>query len=196
MHRKSIRSALAGRPRRPMRLTQRCLSVAGLVALLTAVTAGSTALAAGPAPAPASAKLASATVPGWGLYVSSPTAVDVTNVAGKIQTWNVVDQGHGTWGGVTGESYEFQQPGTNLCLTWAHNILFAGDPTYLTTCLSNGTSWVDSAKRLFSRYELTQSTPVKAVLVMSAKPTAGSAATVIQTSKLGHGVWAPHWKGF
>ena len=194
MHRECTNSAMAGRPRRAVRLTRRCLSVAGSAALLTAVTAGSAALAAGPAAA--ASKLASASVPGWGLYISSPAAVDVTNVATKIQTWNVIDQGHGTWGGISGESFEFQQPGTNLCLTWAHNILFSGDPTYLTTCLSNGTSWVDSAKRLYSRYELTQPASVKAVLVMSTKPTVGSASTVVQTSKLGGGLWAPHWKGF
>jgi hypothetical protein len=169
-----------------MHITQRFLAVAGAAALLTAA-------AAGPAAA-STTKLISATESGWGLYIDTPTAVDVTNVAGKIQTWDVVNQGSGSWGGVSGVSYEFQKPGTNECLTWAHNILFAGDPTYLTTCLSNGTSWVDSGGKLYSRYELNQPTPVKAVLVMPTKPTTTSTSTVEQTSKLSG--WASAWKGF
>jgi hypothetical protein len=162
-------------------------------ALLTAVTAGSIALTAGTASA-STTQLDSASVSGWGLYINTPTAVSATDVASKIQTWNVINQGSGSWGGVSGTSYEFQEPGTNECLTWAHNILFAGDPTYLTTCLSNGTSWVASGSQLFSRYELNQSTPVKAVLVIKSKPTVGSASTVEQTSSLSG--WASAWKGF
>jgi hypothetical protein len=169
-----------------MHITQRFLAVAGAAALLTA---GATASASA-----STTKLDSATESGWGLYINTPSAVNVTNVAGKIQTWDVVNQGSGSWGGVSGVSYEFQEPGTNECLTWAHNILFSGDPTYLTTCLSNGTSWVANGSKLYSRYELNQPTPVKAVLVMSTKPTAGSASTVVQTSKLSG--WASAWKGF
>ncbi|HEY1918768.1 MAG TPA: hypothetical protein VGH27_24615 [Streptosporangiaceae bacterium] len=79
----------------------------------------------------------------------------MTNVASKFQTWDVVNQGSGSWGGVS------------------------------------GTSWVASGKRLYSRYELDQSTPVDAVLVIKSKPTVGSAATVVQTSELSG--WAANW---
>jgi hypothetical protein len=159
-------------------------------ALLAAATVASIGLAAAPASA-STTKLTSASVSGWGLYINTPSAVNATNVASKFQTWDVVNQGSGSWGGVSGTSYEFQEPGTNLCLTWAHNILFSGDPTYLTTCLSNGTSWVASGKRLYSRYELNQPTPVDAVLVIKSSPTVGSASTVVQTSELSG--WAANW---
>ncbi len=69
--------------------------------------------------------------------------------------WNVIDQGSGTWDGVSGESYEFQVPGSTFCLV---DTTRAGSAV-LGRCGANGTSWVNTdttgrGEFLYERYGL------------------------------------------
>lgn len=106
--------------------------------------------------------------------------------------WNIVDQGGGTWGGVQGESYEFQVPGTTFCLADTSQ----SGQAALARCGNNGTSWVNTdttgqGEYLYERYGLNHGWQV--VLAVPSPPFDGATVAVTTAGNVLDGSWSGFW---
>jgi hypothetical protein len=133
------------------------------------IAAGSlTFAAAGPAAAQSGAFVYLASASQYHLYVprlAIKQGVGVETSNSYYDNWNVIDEGYWSAAGVSGESYEFEVSGSNLCVadtdsrgTTGQGGASGDNVPALQTCGANGTVWVASANGdgyyLYDRYLL------------------------------------------
>jgi hypothetical protein len=139
------------------------LASAGMIA-----AASLTFAAAGPAAAQSGVFVYLASASQYHLYVPRLAANQEIGVEASdsyYHTWNILDEGYWSAAGVSGEGYEFQVSGSNLCIadtdpngTTGQGGASGQNVPKLQTCGANGTVWVASANGdgyfLYDRYML------------------------------------------
>ena len=162
---KWLRARILATTKRPVMRRVRYLALGSAWALAVGAL---TFASAGPAAAQGGVFVYLASANSFHLYVPHLQAnqeIGVEPSDSYYYTWNVLDKGYWSAAGVSGESYEFQVYGSNLCVadtnpkgTTGQGGASGQNVPYLQTCGANGTVWVASANGdgyfLYDRYFL------------------------------------------